>query len=113
MGLSDWWRARKQRDAAISRSLALNDDEELIAFQVPELRGMTQIDGMAHTLHEIRSWRAAATTEQNAELDRRLQGSNSTFAADGFTMPYWGNLWVLRTYQRSLNLDAPSVAPTS
>lgn len=111
MGLRSWWRENRQRAAATRRSLALNDDQELIAQQVPELFGMSDIEGMAYVMREIEEWNKACTPEQAATFAGRLLASNDSFKVEGLTMPYWGNLWVLRTYQTELGYDVPRVAP--
>jgi hypothetical protein len=67
---------------------------------------------MAYTLREIEKWKPTATPEQWSEIQRRQTASIASFEADGLIMPYWGNLWLLRTYQRELGLDVPWVAPS-
>jgi hypothetical protein len=111
MGLRSWWRSNRAHAANVRRSLAINDDQELIAVQVPELSGMSDVEGMAYTLQQINEWKATASPEQIAEFSRRGRESMAAFEKDGLTMPYWGSLWILRTYQKSLGLDAPAVAP--
>lgn len=111
MGLRSWWRANREKAEATRRSLALNGDQDLIAQQVPELVGMSDVDGMAYVLEQIREWNKTCTKEQAATFAERLMASSQSFQAEGLTMPYWGNLWVLRTYQTELGLAVPSVAP--
>lgn len=111
MGLLSWWNASREKAAFNRRSLAISDDKELRASQVPELIGMSDVEGMAHTLQAIENFHQACSPEESAEFRRRLLGSQQSFTAEGLLMPYWGNLWVLRTYQRELGLDAPAVAP--
>jgi hypothetical protein len=110
MGLRSWWRENLDKAAATRRSLALNDDEELIAQQVPELVGMSDVEGMAYVIQQLQEWNKTCTKDQAVTLAGRLLASNESFHADGLTMPYWGNLWVLRNYQRELGLDVPHVA---
>jgi hypothetical protein len=111
MGLRDWWRERQERAAATRRSLELNSDKHLIAQQVPELVGMNDVEGMAYVLRQIDLWNETCTPEQAATLASRLSASTDSFESDGLTMPFWGNLWVLRTYQKELGHDVPYVAP--
>lgn len=111
MGLVSWWRQSREREAATRRSLALNDDEKLIATQVPELAGMGSVQGMAYVLEQIQEWNKTCTKEQAATFSVRLLASNEAWTANRMTMPYWGNLWVLRNYQRELGHDVPHVAP--
>lgn len=111
MGLRQWWAKQREAAALTRQSLALNDDKELIAQQVPELIGMSDVEGMAHTLEQIRQWNLTCSSDQAATLASRLAASNEAFKADGLTMPYWGNLWVLRTLQAELGYDVPAVAP--
>lgn len=111
MGLVSWWRASRERAAAARRSLAINDDQDLIAQQVPELAGMSDVEGMAHVLKQIEEWNKTCSQEEAATFAGRLLASNDAWTADGLTMPYWGNLWVLRNYQRELGRDVPHVAP--
>jgi hypothetical protein len=89
----------------------MNDDQKLIAQQVPELAGMSDVDGMAYVTGQIAEWNKNCTPEQAATLAGRLLASNESFESEGLTMPYWGNLWVLRTYQTELGYDVPQVAP--
>jgi len=110
MGLRSWWRENRERAAAIRRSLEINDDQKLIAQQVPELAGMTEVEGMAYVLRQIDEWNQTCTPEQAATFVGRLLASNKSWKAEGLTMPYWGNLWVLRTYQIELGRDVPGVA---
>lgn len=111
MGLRQWW-ARQREAAALTRqSLAWNEDKELLAQQVPELTGMSDVEGMAYTLEQIRQWNLTCSQAEAAALASRLAASNEAFKADGLTMPYWGNLWVLRTLQVELGYDVPAVAP--
>lgn len=118
MGLGGWLSERKL--AATTRTAErrrqnehrrTSQDPAVIASQVPELAGMTDVQGMAYTLEQVRNWRASVPVELGAELDQRLRDSQKGFTDIGLVMPYWGNLWVLRTYQRSLGLNVPEVAP--
>ncbi|WP_230480840.1 hypothetical protein [Sphingomonas sp. Leaf21] len=113
MGLRSWWRKNREKAEATRRSLALNDDQELIAQQVPELMGMSAVEGMAYVMQQIQAWNQTCTMEQAAMFTDRLRSSNESFRADGLTMPYWGNLWVLRTYQAELGFNVPKVAPSA
>ncbi|MXP43069.1 hypothetical protein [Allopontixanthobacter sediminis] len=72
---------------------------------------MSEVEGMAHTLQAIDGFHQACAPDESIEFRRRLLGSQEAFKADGLTMPYWGSLWVLRTYQAQLGMDAPAVAP--
>lgn len=111
MGLRQWWAKQREAAALTRQSLALNDDKELIAQQVPELIGMSDVEGMAYTLEQIRQWNLTCSPDQAATLASRLAATNEAFKADGLTMPYWGNLWVLRTLQAELGYVVPAVAP--
>jgi hypothetical protein len=111
MGWWDWWRERQERAAATRRSVELNSDQQLIAQQVPELAGMGDVEGMAYVLRQIDIWNESCTPDQAATLASRLRSSTASFEAEGLTMPFWGNLWVLRTYQKELGHDVPDVAP--
>lgn len=111
MGLRQWWAKQCEAVALTRQSLALNDDKELITQQVPELIGMSDVEGMAYTLEQIRQWNLTCSPDQAVTLASRLAASNEAFKADGLIMPYWGNLWVLRTLQAELGYDVPAVAP--
>ncbi|MDI1296787.1 MAG: hypothetical protein PSY12_13045 [bacterium] len=111
MGLRSWWRDNREKADAPHPSLTLNGDPELIAQQVPELTGRSDVEGMAYVMQQIQEWNRTCTKEQAAKFAGRLMASNESFQADGLTMPYWGNLWVLRTYQHELGFDVPKVAP--
>ena len=110
MGLISWWKARRDRAARTRESLALNSDQDLIAQQTPELVGMTDTEGMAYVLRQIAEWNETCSKEQAETFAERLKSSNHSWEAQGLTMPYWGNLWVLRAYQLELGLDVPAVA---
>lgn len=110
MGLMSWWRERRAAQKLLAADLALNRDQKVIGEQVPELLGMDDVEGMAHVLDAIREWNTYATPDQALRLSTLLQESQEAFKADGRTMPYWGNLWVLRNYQRDLGIAAPEVA---
>lgn len=112
MGLRSWWRESRERAAATRGSLAINDDQELISQQVPELTGMSDVQGMAYVMRQIDEWNLTCTPEQAATFAGRLLVSNESFKAEGLTMPYWGSLWVLRTYQTELGYDVLQVAPS-
>lgn len=110
MGLRQWWSRRREAAGSTRQSLAWNDDKELIAQQVPELIGMSDVEGMAYTLEQIRQWNLTCSQDEAATLASRLAASNEAFKVDGHTMPYWGSLWVLRTLQAELGYDVPAVA---
>lgn len=111
MGLRKWWKANREGSLATRRSTAINDDQTMIAAQVPEIAGMSPVEGMAYALQQIEHWNRLCTPGQAAELAGRLAASNESWQAEGLTMPYWGNLWVLRNYQAELGQDVPAVAP--
>jgi hypothetical protein len=111
MGLRDWWTAKRAKAASVRASIAINDDQELIADQVPELVGMSDVEGMAYVLEQIEKWNLNCSPDQAATLQGRLGASHTAWEDDGLTMPYWGNLWVLRNYQAELGHDVPKVAP--
>lgn len=111
MSLRSWWQQSRKRAAATRLSVAINQDQELIAQQVPELAGMTDVEGMAYVLQQIDKWNETCTPEQATTLAGRLMASNESFDAEGLTMPYWASLWTLRTYQAELGYDVPKVAP--
>ena len=111
MGLRKWWSAYQVKAEEIRYSTKLNSDQSEIAFQVPELVGMSDVEGMAYTLQQIDAWKATCTIEEASEFSRLGQLSIESFENNGLMMPYWGSLWVLRTYQKSLGLDVPDVAP--
>ena len=67
---------------------------------------------MAYVLEQIGEWNKVCTPEQAATFADRLKASGDSFTAEGLTMPYWANLWVLRTYQAQLGMDVPAVAPS-
>ena len=111
MGLRSWWESYRKRGHLARQSLAWNDDQGLIATQVPELAGMDAVEGMAYTLQQIEAWKAMCSPDEASEFSRRGRASMELFERDGLTMPYWSTLWILRTYQASLGMDVPSVAP--
>jgi hypothetical protein len=111
MGLRSWLRDNRAKAAERRYWLGLNTDQEVISVQVPELAGMSDVEGMAYVLDQITKWNKTCTPEQSAELSRRLLSSQASWEVEGGTMPYWGNLWALRTYQASLGLIVPAVAP--
>ena len=110
MGLRNWWAGVRQRPA-LSPIEAAARNPALIASQVPELAGMPELEGMAYTFREIERWRSTASPKEWRELQRRRGKSIAYSEAKGLVMPYWGDLWLLRTYQRQLGQDVPWVAP--
>lgn len=102
MGLREWWAERKLRNEQVRRSLAINDDEDAIAAMVPELAGMGFVAGGAYLMREMDKFNATCTPEQSAELAGRLIASQQAWADEGLTMPYWGNLVVLRKLQEEI-----------
>lgn len=111
MGILDWWREKREQDARTRKSIELARDEELIAAQVPELTSMNEVERMAFILEEIENWNKICTPIQAAKFEQDLLESNEVWEREGLIMPYWGNLWVLRSVQRDLGLDVPWVAP--
>ncbi len=90
------------------RSVQINEDEEAIARLAPELAGMGFVKGGAFVLSEIDRFRENCTPEQAVELARRLLASNESWKSEGLTMPYWGNLVVLRTLQAEIDQSTTS-----
>lgn len=111
MGLLSWWREKRDAQRILVQDLAANTDQDVIGEQVPELLGMSDVEGMAYVLSQLDVWNETATPERAAVLAGRLIGSQEAFHSEGRTMPYWGTLWVLRNYQRELGIPAPEVAP--
>jgi hypothetical protein len=111
MGLREWWSKQRAVNAAHRRSLEIDSDQALIAQQVPELVGMSDVERMAYILAQIEEWNKTCSPEQAATLAGRLKASQKSWKNDGLTMPTWGNLWVLRTYQEELGQETPWVAP--
>lgn len=112
MGLRNWWKRNREQSASDRLSLEINSDQDAISTQVPELQGMTEVERMAYVMQQIQDWGRLCTSEEAAEFRQRLGSSNAAWEADGLIMPYWGNLWVLRTYQAQLGLPVPQVAPS-
>lgn len=110
MGIKDWWIAKRQRTAQTRQSLEIENNQEMIAQQVPEVAGKSDVERMAYILEQIKEWNSYCTPTHAQTFSERLKASQEAWANDGMTMPTWGNLWVLRTYQRELGLDVPNVA---
>jgi hypothetical protein len=110
MGFKDWWQTRKAVAAAERSSLALNTDQGLIELNVPELLGMSDVEGMAYVLQQIQAWNQQCSPEEAATFVARLQASTEAWASEGLTMPYWGNLWILRNLQAELGWEVPTVS---
>src|SRR3546814_10744249 len=66
---------------------------------------MSDVQGMAYVLEQLEDWNKICTPEPAATFSGRLMASNESFNAEGMTIPYWGNLWALRTYQTELGMD--------
>ncbi len=113
MGLISWWKQRKETAKATRRSWEISENRELIAQYVPELSGMDTVEGMAYTLRQIDEWKVTRTENEALLFAQRLIASRDTWQADGLTMPYWANLWVMRTLQAELGYDVPRVAPNA
>ncbi|MGQ2930796.1 MAG: hypothetical protein ACT6Q3_10015 [Sphingopyxis sp.] len=105
-----WWKRWRDRTAETKASLAISDNIEFRASQVPELIGMEDVEAMAYILKQIEEWNSICTSSQSAEYASRLKASGDAWNEQGLTMPYWGNLWVLRTYQSELGLSVPPVS---
>ncbi len=103
MGIRDWLASRKARAEQTKKSVEINEDEALIRENAPEIAGMGFVEGGAFILKQQDNFRASCTTDQAQELNRRLKESNASWEAEDLTMPYWGTLVVLRTYQAELN----------
>lgn len=110
MGLKDWWQARKVTASAQRSSLALNADQGLIGLNVPELLGMSDVEGMAYVLQQIEAWNHQCSQEEAVTFVARLQASKEAWDSEGLTMPYWGNLWILRNLQAELGWEVPTVS---
>lgn len=102
MGLLGWWRARKERQALVRESVRISEDPAAIAEHAPELVGMSFVEGGAYIMRAIDEFNETATPEQSAMFAGRLIASQQAWADDGLTMPYWANLWILRTLQTEL-----------
>lgn len=110
MGLLEWWSSYKARAESNRISLALNTDENLIGEHVPELLGMSDVEGMAYVMEQIEAWNQECTKEQATMFVARLAASKDSWDNDGLLMPYWGNLWVLRNLQVEIGWDVPTVS---
>src|SRR3546814_1270401 len=75
MGLLEWWRRNREQADANRRSVALNDDQVLIAQQVPELAGMSDVQGMAYVLEQIED----RSEEHTSELQSLMRISYAVF----------------------------------
>jgi len=102
---------RLSKSKRLRENVQANTDQELIAEHVPELLDMSDVDGMAYVLRQIEHWNNECTLAEAKEFTLRLAASQKSWDDDGLVMPYWGNLWVLRTYQKSLGHDAPYTSP--
>ena len=101
--LRDKLAANRERNELNRRSVALSEDETLIAAHAPEVASMGFVNGGAFVLSAIREWKATANEAELHEFARRLQASQESWTAEGLTMPWWGNLKVLRDYQAELS----------
>ena len=111
MGIKNWWIEKKQRAAKMRQILEIENSQELITQQVPEVAGKSDVERMAYILDQIKDWNGYCTPEQAQTFASRLKASQEAWESDGLIMPSWGNLWVLRNYQRELGFDVPHVAP--
>lgn len=100
--LKDRFAANRERNEANRRSIALSEDEALSAEHAPEVAGMGFANGGAFVLSAINEWKVGASQAELQEFARRLQASQASWTAEGLTMPWWGNLKVLRDYQAEL-----------
>src|SRR3546814_2070454 len=82
MGLLEWWRRNREQADANRRSVALNDDQVLIAQQVPELAGMSDVQGMAYVLEQIEDWNKICTPEQAATFSGRLMARSEEHTSE-------------------------------
>lgn len=100
--LRDKLASTREQNEANRRSVELSEDEGLIAEHAPEVAGMGFVDGGAFILRAIKEWQATASQAELHEFARRLQASQASWTAEGLTMPWWGNLKVLRDYEADL-----------
>lgn len=110
MGIRKFISEHLQANKAAKELVALNENQEIIAIQVPELSGMNSVEGMAYVMTQIQDWNKVCTAQNALEFAHRLAGSHDAMKAEGLQLPYWANLWVLRTYQKELGFDVPAVA---
>ena len=82
-----WWRNWRQQAAANKATLAINDNLEFRASQVPELIGLSQVEAMAYILKQIKLWNESCTPLQSTELSSRLMASAESWKQQGLTMP--------------------------
>jgi hypothetical protein len=107
------WQRWRVKAAADRLSMKINDDVELRAHYTPELIGMSDVEGMAHTLEQANVWKAECSPEDLQEWGLFAGALHDQWVANGLTMPYWANLWALRTIQRRLGFKVPPVAEHS
>ncbi len=108
MGLRNWWNASREK-AAVARCFSdINEDQVLIEAQVPELAGMTSVQGIAHSLQQFIEWNSTCTTQDAAEVAGRVAASCESLRAQGLPVPYWCDLWVLRRYQAASAVERPA-----
>jgi hypothetical protein len=111
MVVSSSWRRRRAAQKFARDSLADISDHEFIAAQLPELLGMDELDAIAYSLQKMDEWEEHASPEQAAELASRLIAINAAFEELGGVLPFWANLWVLRTLQAEDGLNRSSPVP--
>ena len=100
--ITNWWHTQRRTASLTRRSVAINDDKAAISQMAPELIGMSFVEGGAYILKQIEAFNSSSTGEQRMEFAARLLASNQSWADKGLTMPYWGNLVVLRRFQAEL-----------
>ncbi len=106
MGLGNWWKAPRAK----AESCDVNEDQVLIGARVPELAGLTSVEGVAHSLQQFVEWNSTCTVEQGAEVAGLVAASRDRWRAQGLR-PYWSDLWVLRRYQASSATSQNNQAP--
>lgn len=110
MSILDWLRPRDGQSDGHDQSLAWSKDDGLIERNVPELGDMSDAEAMEHTRSALFEWMQTASESQRDEFGKRLSHWNESFQSHGYFMPFWVNLWVLRSLQAELGQNAPAVS---
>jgi hypothetical protein len=111
MGISAWWNERMRRVGSAQRTPETDNDQRAIARLAPEVWGMNFVAGAAYVLDKVMIFQESCTPAQAKIFTSRLSESRRLWEAQELTMPYWGNLAVLRTLQGEI--AAQAIRPTA
>jgi hypothetical protein len=102
MGIGALWSERKRHAGWARPAYEFHNDEKAITRLAPEISGMAPAKGAAYVRFSLRVFQETCTPVQAKILTSRLRDARQWGQAQGFSMPYWEDLVVLRTLQAEI-----------